>query len=497
MGLKTMLATVVVALIAAAPASAGGIAWTPLTTGTTENVMSLSYRSDAALFFGTDRGHIYHERADGSGADPATLSPAAVTNTIFYDIAFSPSGTVGLAVGTAGTVYRTADGGSTWTQVTLPPVPATCGSSSTTTDAQGDALRTIAFRSDSVAWIGGEYNSSDQEPPLYKTTDGGQHFADINRTTSPCLIDGYNIRKIIAVPGTSTVQVLAGFSGGDGLYTSTDDLQTATRQPGFAEVCGHREDSLAIDTANPLHLFASGPCMNTFGLRASDNGSTFHDASYVGATQPSAIEALAAAGGVALGVGVNGELWAMHDTTTAYYEPVTGAQAASWNAVQMASAKQAVIGGQGGHLLRTTNADALPDPTPPPSSGGQTPPPPVPPAPVETKPATTIGVPGGKLTLTTPSSCVPASSTFTAVVKLRRAHGSAARRRGAVLAIRRVTVTIDGGTPIKAGRTGRVAIVVGALPSRSIHQIVARVTAKVRGSRKLRTFTIKRRFVVC
>src|SRR4051794_32057634 len=102
--------TVAVALSTAA-GEAGAVTWTPVNSGTSEPITALDY-TRGQLRFATGAGNIFVRRSDGSFALEASFPGRQ-----FFDIAFRPSGDVGLAAADTGQLFRYR--GGAWAPVSL------------------------------------------------------------------------------------------------------------------------------------------------------------------------------------------------------------------------------------------------------------------------------------------------------------------------------------------------------------------------------------------
>ena len=218
------LAAAIVSLIAAAPASAG--IWTPVSSGTTNTITAIDYQAPGALYYTTSGGQILK-----NGVVQSTFPGVS-----FNDIAFNPSGTVGLAAGSNGKLYRSNAGGP-WTAVNLANSTFTdtnpCGSAGPTASATRNAgptgnLNAVAWASDSVAYV----VASDQGVVL-KSTDNGATFLDRSRQAdSTCWVDtnGDILTDVKTIPGSDIVWFLS--DGFGTRFISANGLTSSTARQG-------------------------------------------------------------------------------------------------------------------------------------------------------------------------------------------------------------------------------------------------------------------------
>jgi hypothetical protein len=140
-------------LCALAPVAAARAAtvWTPVTTGTAQTINGVGGVSENQLVLVTSAGGVFHGSAAtgfvGSGVTPT--SPAGG----FNDVAMSPDGTHGVAVGNAGAIFWTHDSGANWAQVTVASEPnKACGGAPATLQTLHDPLSSVQFANASTAY---------------------------------------------------------------------------------------------------------------------------------------------------------------------------------------------------------------------------------------------------------------------------------------------------------------------------------------------------------
>src|SRR5215216_4463117 len=97
--MRRLLLLSVLATLAVAPSASAGI-WTPVPTGTTQNISAVEYQATNRLWFTTETGGVFRRLPDGSFT-PATMFSGGSAGVLFHDIAASPDGTTVLAVGDA------------------------------------------------------------------------------------------------------------------------------------------------------------------------------------------------------------------------------------------------------------------------------------------------------------------------------------------------------------------------------------------------------------
>lgn len=89
------------------------------------------------------------------------------TKATFQDVHFVSS-TVAYAVGTGGMMAKTTDAGVTWSFVNTPLYN------------NARSINSVWFTSETTGYIGGQWNTSDSIPKLYRTTNGGTSWDSLN-----------------------------------------------------------------------------------------------------------------------------------------------------------------------------------------------------------------------------------------------------------------------------------------------------------------------------
>ncbi len=147
-----------VLLISLVVTSAFAQTWAPLSSGTSEHLISVSFTDDlhgCAVGYG---GVILKTTNGGASWTPQNSG----TLDRFYSVYFTSAGT-GWAVGDAGLIRKTVDGGASWTAVN-PPVSAD--------------FRVVGFLDANTGFIGGGFSSA--LTTILKTTDGGNSWMDVS-----------------------------------------------------------------------------------------------------------------------------------------------------------------------------------------------------------------------------------------------------------------------------------------------------------------------------
>lgn len=342
------VAAAVLGLAAAPGAAAAGI-WTPVASGTSEDILAIEYQGEDRFWFTTANGRVF-KRAGGS------FKQVADAGLTLNDIAFQPGGAVGLAVGQGGRVLRSTDAGESWAGVTGIPVrDSTCRSS-----APLESVTAVRFATPSRVYLFG--NGFGQ---IARSDDAGATWQDANRSDDGAAC---RIRAVISDAFLPSADVGYFMSQRFGeTYLSTDNLRTATLQGdgpnGFDNV--HR---LAGDPQNQNRQWALSP--------ESGNGSYFQrtetgwrsedDWELINPGTRQAGYDVAYAGGTVLAAGDAGMILNSADGRNFGFSPADGALAnTAWRSVALASGTLGAVGGRGGALVVSNSANTVPTPPPP------------------------------------------------------------------------------------------------------------------------------------
>ena len=358
----------VAALVLAVPAGARATSWTEIPSGTTSEISAVEYQDATHFWFATKSGEVFTRQADGSFA--RTLGPTAVP---FNDIEFN--GSTGFVVGNAGQVFRSTTGGATWTNVNPggTPIPVSKKAASSTfndctgSDPLGD-VNAVRFAGPSRVWIFAEGSQ------VARSTDadlgGVGAWQDANRTAGgDCKLDiTYNQGggDAFFVPSNPDVGYVCTAFFGEVFFTADGLADAAAKKTGD---CGNGtlfDRRLAGDPGNPNRMWAVGPGGgNASYLRTTTDGWTSSSALTIANADrrdlgnPYDVDF---AGGTVLVAGDTGMVLMSNDGTGFFYVDAGGPLATEgWRAASLASATAGAIGGTGGHLAVTADANAAPD----------------------------------------------------------------------------------------------------------------------------------------
>lgn len=365
-------------LLAAAPSASAGI-WTPINSGlsATDTIKAIDYQSASRFWLATGNGRISTRQPDGTFA----VRLSGVT-TSFNDIAFKPGGSIGIAVGTNGNIWRSTDGGASWNRVTFTDFGANadCGDSLETA-GNLPTFTNPAIALDAVAW--GPDNRvfvTGAKSTVLRSANDGASFTEINKTQ-------------IVFPGFPTFKQIACKQQGE--YYDVIPLPTAVGTPSNAlplyfmidQDVWYSNNGLSTTPAKRANLGCSGgfrnfvldPFQPTHQWSSTEKGSndaclyyTRDDANFnffnvvnQGTAVLNASTHVAAAGGsppTVVSVGRAGDILNSVDGTNFYFNRADGVLAQQdWFANAGFDANNFAVGGAGGKLVITSAATTIPD----------------------------------------------------------------------------------------------------------------------------------------
>jgi photosystem II stability/assembly factor-like uncharacterized protein len=356
-------AVVLALLVLPAPAALASI-WTQLSTGTSESIASLAYPAREDIVFVTTDGNAFYETssgfAEGTGIGPGTslASVAIAPNAAAY----------GVAVGKQGAVYSTADGGHTWSAPALPAKVQTaeCGEPPKEAPLGTIDLSSVRFAHPNTFYIVGD------DGIVLKSTDFGASFNEVDKGVSgeetTCVIP-YHGQFLDSAWASAEVGFLISsyfgqaFESTDGLANAGGTVELAEATSGFEQVA-----AIALDAASPNLLWTvdSGESGGSYERYSTDGGSSwldpiFYNAEGDGIGQPAGPQlSVADAEGTTLMVGDDGTIYNSTNGVDFYERPIAPGDTSEWRAVSLMDPADAAVGGVGGKLLVTNQANAGP-----------------------------------------------------------------------------------------------------------------------------------------
>ncbi len=301
--------------------------WSPVDSGTTNNLNSASLLDSGVGFVVGDTGTILKSTDTGATWAPLTSGTSATLHGIYF---LDPN--EGVAVGDSGTILRTTDGGAAWESVISGVV---------------DTLRSVSFNG--VNGICG----GDSQDILYSTDSG----ASWQIGQSGFFGGGF--------PGAQMLSATTGFVAGQnsifqGLLGNTSDGGVSWNfHPFYFD--GNEGGCNDVFFFDQITGLVSGTIFDGRGAlaRTTDGGlhwlSTIYDLSIEGLAFP------AAASGFAVGAG--GRMLHSTDSGTTWSDQTSGSSANLHDVSFASDGLRGIAVGDGGVILRTTNGGE-PSPTP-------------------------------------------------------------------------------------------------------------------------------------
>jgi hypothetical protein len=342
----------------AGPASAG--IWTAIPSGTPENITAIDYQGGDRFWLATANGQIRYR--EGGVFKPAT-GVGLPTSITFNDIAFQPGTNVGLAVGNTNNVWRTVDGGRTWTKLSVTTINnAFCGVVPGTLVPVADMFA-IAWGPNNVVYLGGAGKT------VLRSANAGATFTEVNKSTTGCKMNADGFSDIFFFPSATSrndeklyFQARQAFGK---MFFTADGLQSAAA-PRDESINGTETNTnLAVDPTNTNRLWATNQCGFTCLYFSEDSAANFDCICSIenqnGENQVAWYD-VEYAGGTVVVAGRAGQIANSVDGRDFFYNKADGALATKdWAAAAMASGSDAAVGGQGGALVVTSAANSIPD----------------------------------------------------------------------------------------------------------------------------------------
>jgi photosystem II stability/assembly factor-like uncharacterized protein len=358
--IRVAIAVVVVGLLSAAPAGAASI-WTPLSSGTTQTISAISAPTAGEVVYATSGGQIHY--LSGSSFVASTVTP---TNSIgFTDIAMSPDGTKGVAVGPNAKIYQSTNSGLNWNVVSPPTDPSGACPTPGALAPFTDDLYSVHFADATTVYVTGNNGA------VLKSITSGASFAEVNKSVGSCKADpggtgtGFSDTQWI---DANTGFLLSNFFGK--FFATTDGMSGTPTHKTDAVNGFNTRDALALDPADPTRMWVTNPgAMNgSYFQSTSDGGTSWGTPTYDG-NQNGFQDVAAGASGATLGVvavGLGGDIYTSADGRN-FNRQIADApnNTTDWHAVAMLGPSTAFVGGAGGALVTSTQANAVPDTTAP------------------------------------------------------------------------------------------------------------------------------------
>jgi photosystem II stability/assembly factor-like uncharacterized protein len=237
----------------------GGGTWGPIDTGLTYPVvyaLAIGPSDSQTIYAGTGAspGQVVFKSTDG-GAMWTNVS-GGIRSELVWSLAIDPSDPNVVYAGTnrAGPVYKTTNGGTTW-------------SMASTGIPRDEVITDLAIDASSPTTVYAAASALLESAGIFKTTDGGETWIHVNHG----LTSGwaYDLAIVPAKPSTL-------YAASDGVYKSTDGGKSWALQFAIPNSGGPR---LAIDPIDPANLYLgvylaqAGPQPTAY--RSNDGGLTW------------------------------------------------------------------------------------------------------------------------------------------------------------------------------------------------------------------------------
>jgi photosystem II stability/assembly factor-like uncharacterized protein len=359
---RALVGGLVSALGLALPQVAMAGIWTPLPSGTNDTISAIDYQADDRFWYATTNGRLAYRQ--GGVFLPGTGPGAGV---IFNDIAFQPApGTVGIAVGNSDNVWRTTDGGATWTKLVMPPVIDNddCLGNPAPGLVPWDNGYSVSWGDAATVYVTGDDGN------IMKSVDAGATFAEVNKKPDDSDGSACRVKDAVITDGqflspTQGYFITQSFGGiwftDSGLTTNAAERDEAvnnfTGQPRLALDRANPNRSWAVDRCSDCLYSSEDGALNFKGLPAGQidipNGSNQRY------TSP---QDIATAGGTVLTAGGGGQILTSIDGQNFFFQNADSPLAtADWKAVDLADASHGAVGGANGALVVTTAGNTIPD----------------------------------------------------------------------------------------------------------------------------------------
>lgn len=342
------------------PESSEATSWAQVSSGTTSTITAVEYQSPTRFWFTTANGDIFTREAGGTFT--RRRSPSSIP---LNDIEFLPAPSqIGMAVGNAGQVLRSTNGGLDWENVTSIPVSRaeTTFPDCTASAPLGDAYA-VRFAGESEAWIMAAGAQLAHSSGTTSTVGSTGTWVDANRAgNNTCKIAASyseGIGDAFFAPANPNVGYFCEGSFHEVFFTADALSSAASKRP---EGCGNGQGPahMAGDPANPSRMWAvtPGPYGISMTARTTDGWSTSDTFKLVNRAFTEAAD-VDYAGGTVLSAGGGGMILNSVDGNSFYSSDATGPLATTnWSAVSLAGANDGAVGGEGGALAVTTDASA-------------------------------------------------------------------------------------------------------------------------------------------
>ena len=229
-------------------------------------------------------------------------------------------------------------------------------------------LTGVSWKDDTTAYVTGA-----DRGVLLKTANAGATWNDVSRRSDgTCFADpGFNtvLSDVATVKGTESVYVVTD-SFGQRRFSADGFAGPAAERNNTSVNCFDVAMKIAVDQDSPNRSFVVGKCAGSLAIGVSTDGGTDYELGLQYAngngSNITTLYDVAIAGGGAIAVGDGGTILLSPDGLKGYFQPADGTEATTgWRAVDKFDLNNAAIGGVGGKLVVSTQANTIPDLIPP------------------------------------------------------------------------------------------------------------------------------------
>jgi hypothetical protein len=376
----TLLAAVLTSLVFAGAAQAATI-WTPINSGTSDTISAIDYQSPTRFWYATTNGRIAYFNGSAFVAGSGVTPGENITDLAFQptSVAGNPgsAGLYGYAVTSNGHVWQSANGGVSWTMLAAPLTRSDC--STTSSVAPETELNAVSWASSTVAYLLGDNNTLLQSPAANSPTAA---FAEINKVgNGTCQAQSNastdNLTDATFLPGNPSDGLIVTQDFGT-LYGTSNAFASGTQVTNQTVNNYKGDPRLAQDAGNPNRVWVAdhqpggGGC-NLCLVLSTDGGTNTTGATFPGDENPVlGLYDISSRGGTEVAAGSGGEIFNSVNGTDFFLNRADGPlRTANWRAEDAYDATHAAVGGEGGALVVTAEANQTKPAPPAPPSGSK------------------------------------------------------------------------------------------------------------------------------